>query len=697
MLPIAKSHLRVALVLLALALLAISVLRFRKAEAQTTRPILISHADSTRAIAFDSVTRKREPFSTTAQIKFGADSATRIMLFAMNLQLQPGETATAVTADAEDASRALYSLIVEHVGAVPEQPWVSSVVLRLPDNLPATGDVLVRIRYRGLESNRVRVGIGSVGGGPPDDPNAVATPGPPTPPANIVATNLTSTDVQNILQQAASAATALGRPVTIVVTDREGNILGLFAMAGAPATTTIRSVGAAGQGLEGTVAPAVEAATAKASTAAFFSTTGNAFTTRTAGFIIQEHFPPGISFRPGGPLYGVQFSSLPCSDIKKPSARLGLSADPGGLPIYKAGLPAGGIGIEGDGLYTVDRDPTDNDQPFEELIAASGIRGFEAPPLIRGDNILVDGIRLPFSNVTNPPAPTAAASIAGAIISLPPASAFVPQVVGGIAGEVSPLFFPFIAGTAPAGNALTAAEVETIISRAAQQANITRAAIRQPLGSNARVTIAVVDTAGVVLGIFRQQDAPVFGFDVAVQKARTAAFFSSANAANALRAAGFGTYVDRAAADGLRFDGAFAFSDRATGFLHRPFFPDGIDNTAPGPFSTAIGSWSPFNVGFQLDLVRTNFLAALGGPVASCTAIPGLQNGVQIFPGSVPLYRNGVLVGAIGISGDGVDQDDLIGAAGANSFAPPASIRADQIFVRGVRLPFLKFPRSPNL
>jgi uncharacterized protein GlcG (DUF336 family) len=307
-------------------------------------------------------------------------------------------------------------------------------------------------------------------------------------------------------------------------------------MPGAPATTTIRSVGTAGQGLEGIVVPASDAATAKASTAAFFSTTGNAFSTRTAGFIIQEHFPPGISFRAGGPLYGVQFSSLPCSDIKKPSARLGLSADPGGLPIYKNGLPAGGIGIEGDGLYTVDRDPTDNDQPFEELIAASGIRGFEAPALIRGDNILVDGIRLPFTNVTNPPVPTSTASITGAVISAAPASAFVPQVVGGIAGEVDPRFFPFIAGTAPSSNALTASDVGAIIARAAQQSNITRAAIRQPLGSNARVTIAVVDTAGVVLGVFRQQDAPVFGFDVAVQKARTAAFFSSANAATALRA-----------------------------------------------------------------------------------------------------------------------------------------------------------------
>jgi uncharacterized protein GlcG (DUF336 family) len=696
---------RLGVILLAVLMLAISFVSFPHAGAQTTRPILISHPDSTRAIAFESVTKQREPFNTTVQVRFGPDSLTRIMLFAMNLQLQAGETASAVTADAEDASHTIYPLTVEHVGSVPDQPWASSLIIKLTENLPLSGDVLVRIKYGGLESNRVRVGIGHVGDGPPDDSNAVPTPGMLTlvpPPASLVATNLAQTDVQTILQQAASAATALGKPVNIVVTDREGNVLGFLPMPSTPTPSTIRSVGRLGQGLEGTVVPPAEAATAKAATAAFFSTAGNAFTTRTAGFIIQEHFPPGISFRGGGPLYGVQFSSLPCSDIKKPSARLGLSADPGGLPIYKNGLPAGGIGVEGDGLYTVDRNPADDDQTFEELIAASGIRGFEAPALIRGDNILVDGIRLPFSNVANPPVPGGSASIAGATFGfgpggVPPASEFVPQTLGGVAGEVSPRFFPFIGGTAPSSNTLTSSEVGTIITHAAQQANITRAAIRQPLGSNARVTIAVVDTAGVVLGVFRQQDAPVFGFDVAVQKARTAAFFSGANAATALRTAGFGTYVDRALADGLKLDGAVAFTDRATGFLHRPFFPDGIDDTAAGPFSTLLADWSPFNVGLQLDLVKTNFLASVVGPPVPCTSISSLPNGIQIFPGSVPLYKNGVLVGAIGISGDGVDQDDLIAAAGANGFSPPAAIRSDQIFVRGVRLPFLKFPRSPNL
>jgi hypothetical protein len=172
------------------------------------------------------------------------------------------------------------------------------------------------------------------------------------------------------------------------VTDREGNVLGVFRMTGAPATTQFR-VGGPGPtqvpdpitgfvpvGLDGTVVPSNLAAVSKAGTASLFSTRGNAFTSRTAGFIIQEHFPPGIDFRPGGPLYGVQFSSLPCGDIKIPGLPLGLSGDPGSAPIYKNGEAVGGVGIEGDGVYTVDRDPADFDQPFEEVIAVSAVRGF---------------------------------------------------------------------------------------------------------------------------------------------------------------------------------------------------------------------------------------------------------------------------------------------------------------------------------
>jgi len=687
----------------------------RRGHAQSSKIILISDESSTRAVAVHSVTLQREPFNPTSPMSWGNDNRTRIMLFAIGLDrtVPPSE----VSATAQDGTNRIFNLSVEYLGPVPEQDWVTAVVLRLDDQMSDPGDVLIGLAYKGIASNRVRVGIGHVGDGPPDDQGAIPTPGTIAPPVTPSATagTLTVSEVQTIIAQAVSAAASINHPVTVAVTDKEGNALGIFKMTGAPATTQLRGggpgpalapdpvTGFVANGLDGTVVPAKFAAISKAGTAAFFSTRGNAFTSRTAGFIIQEHFPPDVDFQPGGPLYGVQFSSLPCADIKKPGLPLGLSGDPGSAPIYKNGEAVGGVGIEGDGVYTVDRDPADFDQPFEEVIAVSATRGFEAPALIRGDNILVNGIRLAYSNVTNAPAPPTVdfGSLPGAVdpalaIRAAQPSQFTPAVVGGIAGEVDTRFFPFI-GSPFGATALSAADVNTIIAHAAQQANITRAAIRQPLGSNARVTIAVVDPNGVVLGVFRQQDAPVFGFDVSVQKARTAAFYSGAAAGALLRGAGLGSYVDRAAADGLKLDGSVAFTDRAGGFLHRPFFPDGINNTAAGPFSTPINQWSVFNVGLQLDLIKASLQTALGGGVTPCTSIPSLPNGIQIFPGSMPLYKNGVLVGAIGISGDGVDQDDLIAAAGGAGYAPPENIRSDQIFVRGVRLPFLKFPRSPNL
>lgn len=682
----------------------------RRGTAQSASPVLVSQAGSTRAVALEASTRVPEPFAPTAPVRFGADDRTRLMLFAMNLHLAPGEDASAVTADAEDAARRTYALTVEHVGRVPGQEWMSSVVVRLNEQLAAdAGDVLVRIKYRGAPSNRVRVGLGHVGGGPPDDPGAIPTPAvpapSPTPNSNpVTAGNLSTAEVQTVIAQAASAAAALGRNVTIAVTDREGNPLGVFRMTGATTTTRISGGGLNGQGLEGLDVPSNLAALSKAGTASVFSTQGNAFTTRTASFIIQEHFPPATAFQPSGPLFGVQFSQLPCSDIKRPALPLGLSADPGSAPLYKNGVSVGGVGIEGDGLYTLDKDPADFDKPFEELIAVAAQRGFQPPDLIRGDNIIAGGVRLAYLNVTDADAPRPAttpfASLSGTLLSaVVPAqpSEFVAATTGGVSGAADTRFFPFVGSTSPSPNALTGADVQRIINQAAQQADITRAAIRQPLGSAARVSISVVDVDGNVLGIFRTTDAPVFGFDVSVQKARTAAFFSNRNAGALLRTAGFGSYVDRATTDAITLDGAIAFSDRAVGALARPFYPDGLNPNPAGPFSREITEWSVFNNGLQLDLIRTNLLAALGGADVRCTTIPNLPNGIQIFAGSVPLYKNGELVGAIGISGDGVDQDDLIAAAGANGFEPPAAIRADQTIVRGTRLPFLKFPRSPNL
>ncbi|HYN85407.1 MAG TPA: heme-binding protein [Pyrinomonadaceae bacterium] len=702
-------HARARALAAALVVFAAAFL-LRTTGAQTTRPVLISEADSTRAVALDSLARVREPFALESPSAVGTDRRARLMLFAMNLHVAAGDLSS-VTADAETAARQTFPLAVESVAPVPGQEWMSAVVVRLRPELENAGDVLVRVIFRGAASNRVRVGLGHVGGGPPDDEGSRPTPAPaavsPTPNTNpLTAGDLSASEVETVIAQAVSAAAALGRSVTVAVTDREGNVLGVFEMTGAPATTRITGGAPAGRGLEGLSVPSPLAAVSKAGTASFFSTGGNAFTTRTASFIIQEHFPPRVDFRPSGPLYGVQFSQLPCTDIKRPALPLGLAADAGSAPLYRNGVAVGGVAVEGDGLYTLDREPFDSDKPFEELIAVAAARGFEPPALIRGDNIIVEGIRLAYSNSTDADAPRAPAipfaSLPGAVNASFPVrgarpSSFVAANVGGVVGEADTRFFPFVGSTSLSPNALAASEVNTIIAHAAQQAEVTRAAIRQPLGSKARVSIAVVDADGRVLGVFRTQDAPVFGFDVSVQKARAAAFFSNRNAALLLRGAGVGAYVERAAADGLALDGSVAYSTRAVGFLHRPFYPDGLNPSPAGPLSTEVSEWSVFNVGLQLDLIRTNLLAAVDGADVRCSTIPNLANGAQIFAGGIPLYKNGELVGGIGISGDGIDQDDIIAAAGAQGFAPPAQIRSDQLVIRGARLPFVKFPRSPNL
>ncbi len=163
-----------------LAALAFSVggVESFKSTAAAGAPILLTRPNSTRAIALESVSHRAEPFPPQTVIPFGSDNRTRVILFATNLTLAPGETAAAVTADAEDGARLHYPLAVEYVGPVPAQGWMTSVVVKLNENLGDVGDVLVGITYQGLTSNRVRIGIGHIGGGPPDDPTPTPTPTP---------------------------------------------------------------------------------------------------------------------------------------------------------------------------------------------------------------------------------------------------------------------------------------------------------------------------------------------------------------------------------------------------------------------------------------------------------------------------------------------------------------------------------------
>ncbi len=161
---------------------------FSVAHAATSPPVLISDSVSTRAVAFESVTMRPEPFKVTASPSFGVDTRTRIVIFAMNLNLLPGETAngnpTSFTADAEDAAHNHYPLNVEYVDQVPGFGGIYMIVMRLNDGMTSNlGDVLLSLSLHTAASNRVRVAIGVAGGGPADDPGAGPTPAPATPPA----------------------------------------------------------------------------------------------------------------------------------------------------------------------------------------------------------------------------------------------------------------------------------------------------------------------------------------------------------------------------------------------------------------------------------------------------------------------------------------------------------------------------------
>lgn len=543
---------------------------------------------------------------------------------------------------------------------------------------------------------------------------------------------MTSGQVEQAITQAVARATQIGVNATIAVVDREGNILGAVRMtnpslAPDPAVSTI-SAGGVG-GLEGVTVASSLTACSKAGTAAFLSSSGNAFSTRTAGFIVQQNFPPGVTSRPSGPLYGVQFSNLPTSDIVR--LPLGLAADPGGVPLYAGATLLGGIGVEADGLYTAPGSRAGKQrQTIEESIALAGQIGFAPPRAILATNIFVEGLRLTLREGSPPKAaslgavPSFASLVGGGLVQVlftpvdAPPTAFTPVTVGAVTGQT---LAPFQAGAVVGGQQLTLSDVTQILAQGHEINSRMRAQIRRDRPQTSQVTVAVVDIGGTLLGAVRTLDAPMFGYDVSVQKARSAMFLSLPGAAAQLSAAEAGAfmpYVLEAAAYGLALDGSVAMSQRSIGFLSRPQFPDGIPGNPPGPFGPlSPDTFSPFSTGLQVDLLTTslvNFLVTfagvgseslalqqfaagiIGGGGATDPSLP-LRNGLQIFPGAVPLYKNGVLVGGVGVSGDGIEEDDLIAftAAAGYDAAPPGVRRADQVSPRGTRLPWVKFPRNP--
>jgi uncharacterized protein GlcG (DUF336 family) len=640
-------------------------------------------------------------------------------------------------------------------------------------------------------------------------------------------------DVQRIIAQGAAEAAARNRPATFVVTDRVGNILAAYRMPGAPELINITSGIERRTGLPVSggvdnvgIVPSELGALAKALTSMYFSSEGNAFTSRTAGQIIQENFNPGEGSTPGGPLFGVQISQLPCSDISRRfngvgpdpgphRSAIGFAADPGGLPLFKAGVTVGAVGVIADGIYGVDKVVVDNDLDtdpdgnIDEIIATAATFGFAAPRDRRADVITVEGKLLRFADVdfddlVTDPTTAPAFNPAGLIAIRGYANA---QVAAGtrfglaesgiraadtvtdapglaaadgfvIVNQNNQNRFPAIAGAG--ANGLTQAEVEALLVKSVELANRTRSQVRQPLGSPAGIHLVIVDINGDIVGAARTRDALVDAIDVNAQKARSALFFSKNGGAAKLQALPPAEYLNAGPpvgtgplavlpdppilrrepigqyADnfndfvGIAF-GDNAFSTRAIGNIARPFYPDNVEGNPTGPLSTGIGEWSIFSTGLELDLVYNAIIRhlafvigdlnrdgvidivddlpagandplvgagctgynpitdILGGSPAQTNEVTEIRNGITLFAGGFPIYRGGELIGAIGLSGDGLEQDDFLpflaidqvgkelGAGSINN--APIPIRADQLTPGGfdVNLRYVICPQTPFL
>lgn len=520
---------------------------------------------------------------------------------------------------------------------------------------------------------------------------------------------MTADEVRRVIAQAATRALEISPNSIIAVVDREGFVLGVWKMNSNLGTNSLEFL-----------LDVVDAIT-KAGTASFLSSDQHAFTSRTAGFIVQQNFPPGVKKKPNGPLVGVNFSNMSFSDVSRfknpstysptayggsgtnggtiriasqfdlPAALSGLAGSPGGVPLFRDGKLIGGVGVSGTSKRVVSRVPALDDiqvvqvRDIDEQVALAGQIGFAPASKFFGTHVFIDGIRVPY--VIGKARPIKSVFSFGSLgVGVPefpvtnsPAVDYPGIGIDGMINEVrAPVIDDPVPGNINGQARLTANEVTSILTLAARRAYITRAGIRLPRGQAAQVFISVVNNPNadgvspVVLGTFRTPGATMFSWDVSVQKARTSIFFSEPSRK-------------------LLFDGPIAMSSRTVGFLAQSFYPPGISGNAPGPFlgfQEFYSQFAPISLRNPLNGVTSTRLPPVD---------PNLPNGITIFPGGFPLYRNGVLIGAIGVSGDGIDQDDIIAASGTVNFLPPQNIRADQYRFRDARLPYAKFPRNPSL
>ena len=406
--------------------------------------------------------------------------------------------------------------------------------------------------------------------------------------------------------------------------------------------------------------------------------------------------PPGP---PGEPLtdpFPANVFFNPATNIDGTVTSPGITLLPGAVPLFKAnaqGVPrlVGGVGV-----VVLDGGVPDVDAAeFAAIQGASGTGApgdedffFDAIPLEGA--ITIVGILLPYVKQTTIP------------------SGFAPRVgvapgdflVASRPGRPDP--FGYLIGPRAGvdgfgGQVLTQPEVEQIIAQCIDSANRTRAQVRLPLGSPAKIIATVVDTRGLILAHYRMEDTLCDAIDVVPAKARSVVYYCQPSSAPTSAFANGDTWPGFPTGDPR----GIALTTRTLGFVSQPFYPPGIGGTfsqeeflAAGPaFVPAVGNTPP---GPLYPLALQNQLPEQFERWGNAPPDPGYQNGLTFFPGSVPLYKNGELVGALGVSGDGVEQNDLIAFDGGAGFEPPPELRIDNFTFQGVRLPYLKFPETPR-
>jgi uncharacterized protein GlcG (DUF336 family) len=421
-------------------------------------------------------------------------------------------------------------------------------------------------------------------------------------------------------------------------------------------------------------------------------------------FVLRSRFNADPAFIPPGQELTPPESYGYVSGLMQTAQSRGIGTLPGGIPIYKGPELVGGIGVffpGKTGFASAENsslsdgfNPHRRDRSLEAefmALAAEGIQGeagslpgIGIPPGFLGGRIDLAGITLDifgpggtqglqrlltFGRTLGHGSPSDG--------SLMPVDQMGHTTLDGKPVPERWLVMPHD------GVGLTAADVQRIIEQGIATASVTRAQIRLPIGTRTSMVFAVTDTTGEILGLYRMPDATVFSIDVAVAKARNVAYYTDVAALQP---------SDRV--PGL--PKGVALTARTFRYLAQPRFPEAIDGQPPGPFSILndhgrLAQSFRSVLGHDAFFPETNFRDQRDSIVN--------QNGIVFFPGSSALFKviggRPVLVGGLGVSGDGVDQDDFVTAGAAAGFAPPGALQADRFFVRGVRLPYSKFPRNP--